>query len=112
MENKGAKFALVIFMIFTIVAFAFGTILAVPMLTSGEASTAQEAAGQAITIILLVAPFLLSYMLFALFDIISFFISVHLIRNDSKGIGVFNLLLCIVMMIAAVVICAIFFKSH
>ncbi len=105
MENKGAKIAVVIFMILAIIAFAFGTILGVSMLNdTSNAETAQEQAGQALVTIVFMAPFLLSYLLFALFDIIGFFISIHLIRNDAKGLGIFNLLLGFILVAVAVFI--------
>lgn len=112
MENKGAKVAVVIFMILAVIGFTLGTVMAVPLLSGPTGETAQQQAGQAIAVIILIAPFLLSYILFALFDLITFFISIHLIKNDSKGMGVFNLLLGLAMMIAAVVICVMFFSSH
>lgn len=104
MNNKGAKIAIVIFMLFAIVAFAFGTVMAMPMLNEPTTGSTQEQAGQALAVILLIAPFLLSYLLFALFDLVGFFIAIHLIKNDSKGLGIFNLLLTLAMFVVALMI--------
>lgn len=104
MENKGAKVAVVIFTILAVVAFSLGTVIAMPMLQTGTAETAEQQAGEILAVVILVAPFLISYLLFALFDLISFFISIHLIRNGSKGMGVFHLFLTLILLGVAVFI--------
>ena len=92
MENTGKKVAAVIFMILALIAFVLGTVFGAPILAE-PGGTSEEQAGQAIAVILLILPFLVCYAAYFIFNLIEFFLSISLIRNDCKGLGVFNLLL-------------------
>ena len=104
MKSKGAKIAVVVFLVLSMILFTLGTVLSVPMLTTSGAENAKEEAGQAIAVILLMAPFLLCYLLFGLLDFICLLLSVHLLKNQAKGMGIFSLILVLAMLTAAVII--------
>lgn len=101
MENKGAKIAVVIFLILAAIAFTFGTVMATAITQKPVDATAQQQAGQAIATVVLFIPFILAYSVFVLLNTVDFFISVHLIRNGSKGMGTTTLLICLGLLAAA-----------
>ena len=104
--NKGAKFFVIFFMIVAIATFVFGSIFAFSVIKTVEAENANEQLAEVITVLVAAPLFLVSYAIAVLNDIIGLFISIHLIRNDSKGFGVFNLILSILILIGVGVITA------
>ena len=108
-KKSGPKIAAIAFLILASIAFAIGTTLAVIILQDNPAATAQEQAGQALVTIVLFVPFIFSYAMFALFDLIGVFSSIGLIKNKSKGMGVTTLVLSLAMLTVAIVFIALVF---
>ncbi len=104
MKKSGTKIVAITFLILALIAFAIGTTLAVIILQDNPAASAQEQAGRELVAIVLFVPLIISYVMFALFDLIGIFASVCLIKNKSKGMGITALILAAIMLISAIIL--------
>lgn len=109
MKNKTATIILIVFAVLAAISFTFGTVLSVPMLADGIEGIREQ--GSTLAVILFVAPFLLSYLLFALLDVVTIFLSIRAIRKNSAALGIVVLLLGTAMLIAAIVISVLLFAA-
>lgn len=96
--GKGKKVSAVIFLILAIGALIFGVVFASPIIDGKDNQTTE----QAITTIVLILPALLSFVAFYVFDFVEFCLSISLIRNDSKGLGIINLILSVITAVVAI----------
>ena len=80
------------FMILALGALGFAIMFTTPLLQENS----NDQLAEMLTTIVLVLPILLSYASFFIFNFIEFCLCISLIKNDSKGLGIVNLILCIV----------------
>lgn len=104
MKKSGTKIFAITFLILALIAFTIGTTLAVIILQNNPAASAQEQAGRELVAVVLFLPLIISYVMFALFDLIGTFASVCLIKSKSKAMGITTLVLDVIMLISAIIL--------